>query len=215
MSIIPGRHSERQGADPILLALKDLYCWQEKGNPGRILKYLLDMTVRAHGVEQNTWTGVDYVQIVRPMGNITRRVAPYLAGILIVALAIMFAMSCKAASVAFRTDSSISTLNVEVARTQAQRAKGLSGRPSLPANSGMLFDFGTDTNAKFYMANTTIPLSIAFIDSSGKVVEVTNMKPLDPTNVGPGAKYRWAVEANKDWFQEHGIRVGSTAVIDL
>ena len=189
--------------------------WQEKGNPGLILKYLLDMTVRAHGVEPNTLTGVDYGQIVRPVGNITRRCAPYLAGVLVVALAIMFAMSCKGASVAFRTDSTMSTLNVQVASTPAQRATGLSGRSSLAANSGMLFDFGTDTRSQFWMKDTTIPLSIAFIDSTGKVIEVTNMKPLDLTSIGPNVKYRWAIEANKDWFQEHGIKVGSTAVIDL
>jgi uncharacterized membrane protein (UPF0127 family) len=159
-------------------------------------------------------TGVDYGQIVRPVGNITRRCAPYLAGVLVVALAIMFAMSCKGASVAFRTDSTMSTLNVQVASTPAQRATGLSGRSSLAADSGMLFDFGTDTRSQFWMKDTTIPLSIAFIDSTGKVIEVTNMKPLDLTSIGPNVKYRWAIEANKDWFQEHGIKVGSTAVID-
>ena len=172
------------------------------------------MTVRT-GVEPNTWTQVDYGRIVRPVAIIVRQSAPYIAGALIIALSIMFAMSCKGASVAFRTDSRLTTLNVEVARTPADRATGLSGRSSLPADAGMIFDFGKDTRTAFWMKGTRIPLSVAFIDANGKVLEIANMNPMDERGVSPHAKYRYAVETNQSWFESHGIRAGSVAVIDL
>lgn len=170
------------------------------------------MTVRA-GVEQNTWAHVDYTGAVRSMAAPARKFLPYVAAVLLVAITILLAISCKGSTVAFRSDSTVSTLQIELANTDVKRAQGLSGRTSLPPESGMLFDFGKDVETPFWMKDTTIPLSIAFIDANGRVLAVKEMKPLDPNPVTPGARYRYAVEANRGWFNSHNVKPGCRALL--
>jgi uncharacterized membrane protein (UPF0127 family) len=172
------------------------------------------MTVRA-GVHENPWGHIDYAEAVRPLAVLMRRVTPFVLALLLVGCAIFFAVSCKGSSVAFSSDGKVASMNVEVARTPAELEKGLMGRRELAADSGMLFDFSKDTSMSFWMKNTTIPLSIAFIDASGKVVAIKDMKPLDLTPVTSPAPYRYAIEANQGWFASHGIRPGFNATIDI
>lgn len=170
------------------------------------------MTVRA-GVEQNTWAHVDYTAAVRSASAHARKILPYIAAALLVAITILLAVSCKGSTVAFRSDSTVSTLQTEVANTPAKRAQGLAGRTSLPPESGMLFDYKGEVDIPFWMKDTTIPLSIAFIDADGRVLAVRDMKPLDPNPVKPDAKYRYAVEANQGWFRSHNVKPGSRALL--
>jgi len=88
-------------------------------------------------------------------------------------------------------------------------------RKSLPPDSGMLFDYGHEVETSFWMKDTSIPLSVAFISSDGKVLAVKDMVPYDLTPVKPPGAYRYAVEANRGWFGEHEIRPGDRAKINL
>lgn len=171
------------------------------------------MTVRA-SVEQHTWEHVDYRAALSSLVTVLRKLTPYAVAALLMAGAIMLAVSCKVSSIAFRNDSRVSTLKIEVADNPGALSRGLMGRESLPADSGMLFDFGREVDTTFWMKNTSIPLSIAFIGSNGRVLAINDMRPFDETPVTPPGNYRYAVEVNKGWFSSHGIKAGTVAVID-
>lgn len=173
------------------------------------------MTVRAAGVHENPWGHIDYAELLKPAAAILRKAIPYVLALLLAGSAVLFAVSCKGSTVAFSSDGTVASLNVEVVSTPEAIQKGLMERESLPEDSGMLFDFGEDTSTAFWMKNTTIPLSIAFIDSSGEVLAIKDMKPLDLTPVKPPGPYRYAIEVNQGWFARNGIEQGSRATIDI
>ncbi|MFH1708228.1 MAG: DUF192 domain-containing protein [Planctomycetota bacterium] len=100
------------------------------------------------------------------------------------------------------------TVTIEIARTPAARAQGLMHRTGLPADHGMLFYYDEETILSFWMKNTTIPLSIAFIDSLGTIIDIQDMEPLDETSHRSTAPAQYALEMNRGWFAEHGIAVG-------
>lgn len=97
---------------------------------------------------------------------------------------------------------------VEVAKTPAERAKGLMGRKNLGQEEGMFFIFETEDYHAFWMKDTLIPLSIAFIDKSGRIVEITDMKPLSLDSHSPPKPILYTLEMKKGWFSMNGIRVG-------
>ncbi len=103
-------------------------------------------------------------------------------------------------------------LGVEVADTPEERQRGLMFRESLPPDQGMLFDFGGETQAGFWMKDPKVPLSIAFISAAGVVLDIQDMAPLT-TNLHypPQGTYAFAVEANQGWFASHGVAAGSRA----
>jgi uncharacterized membrane protein (UPF0127 family) len=103
------------------------------------------------------------------------------------------------------------TLQVEVADTDAERQQGLMGVTRLPENHGMAFVWDTPTDSTFWMKDTLIPLSIAFIDAGGKVVTLLDMTPCtaDPCQqYAATAPYVTAIEANAGWFEEHHVETG-------
>jgi uncharacterized membrane protein (UPF0127 family) len=97
---------------------------------------------------------------------------------------------------------------VEMAKTPAERAKGLMGRQHLGQEEGMFFIFETEDYHAFWMKNTLIPLSIAFIDKSGRIVEIADMKPLSLDSHTPPKPILYALEMKKGWFSTNGIKVG-------
>jgi uncharacterized membrane protein (UPF0127 family) len=106
------------------------------------------------------------------------------------------------------------TLQVDIASDDAARARGLMGVTDLAANRGMAFVWGAPTDGSFWMKDTLIPLSIAFIDEAGRVITIDEMTPCtaDPCDTyEPSGPYVLAVEANAGWFAEHGIEVGDRA----
>lgn len=108
-------------------------------------------------------------------------------------------------------------LSVEVASTPEQRARGLMQRTELAAGRGMLFVFPSRTNGGFWMKNTLVPLSIAYIDGD-RVVSVAEMTPCPPaTELCPtypaAGPYTAAVEAPAGFFPAH--RVGPGATVEL
>jgi uncharacterized membrane protein (UPF0127 family) len=104
-------------------------------------------------------------------------------------------------------------LTVELARTAAERSRGLMFRESLAADHGMLFVFAQDTGGGFWMKDTSIPLSIAFIAMDGTMVDIREMEPLSTEVHQPPVLYRYALEVNQDWFQRHGFGAGDRVEI--
>lgn len=104
-------------------------------------------------------------------------------------------------------------LNVEVADTPAAHAQGLMNRESMAQDAGMIFVYPESKKHEFWMKNTLIPLSIAFLDDRGRVLNVIDeMTPRDTTRRYPSeGPARYAIEANKDWFKNAGVKPGDTA----
>ena len=80
---------------------------------------------------------------------------------------------------------------------------------NLPQDQGMLFCYPQERVLSFWMKNTTIPLSIAFIDKNKKVVQIEDLNPHDESSVISKVPSKWALEVNKDWFKKNNINVGS------
>jgi uncharacterized membrane protein (UPF0127 family) len=100
------------------------------------------------------------------------------------------------------------TFTAEIADIPDELRFGLMFRESMPEDHGMLFVFQTDTTTGFWMQNTYIPLSVAFIDVTGKIVDIQDMEPLDETLHSPEGTYRYALEMNQGWFEDNGIEPG-------
>lgn len=104
-------------------------------------------------------------------------------------------------------------LNAEIACKGEKRAIGLMNIHSLEENSGMLFIFPQKDIHPFWMKNTYIPLSIAYIDENWKIVDIKNMKPLDETPIYPAHPSLYALEVNINWFLKNNIKIGDTIYI--
>jgi uncharacterized membrane protein (UPF0127 family) len=101
-------------------------------------------------------------------------------------------------------------LTVEIARTAEEKAKGLMFRKKLDDGEGMLFIFERDQIMSFWMKNTMIPLSIAFITSGGRITDIKDMTPLSLSSVRSSRSVRYALEAPQGWFERSGITVGAS-----
>jgi uncharacterized protein len=107
------------------------------------------------------------------------------------------------------------TLDVELAETPQQHAKGLRFRQTLAENAGMLFIFPAPQRVSFWMKDASIPLSIAFIQADGKIVQIRPMQPYDETPVPSlSDTVAYALLVNQGWFERHGISAG-TFIEDL
>jgi hypothetical protein len=100
-------------------------------------------------------------------------------------------------------------LTVELARTPAEHSRGLMFRESLPEGHGMLFVFAEDTQTGFWMKDTSIALSIAFIAEDGTILDIEEMEPLSTEVHQPPGPYRYALEVNQGWFGRHGFGPGN------
>ena len=100
-------------------------------------------------------------------------------------------------------------LTAEVAANDGSRTTGLMHRRMMPENRGMLFVFAYTQPQSFWMMNTYVPLSIAFVDEHGMIVNIADMKPLT-TDPHPSAKpAKYALEMNVGWFAKRGIKAGA------
>ena len=100
-------------------------------------------------------------------------------------------------------------VSAEVAQTPDQRSLGLMFRFSLPADHGMLFVFPEPQPLGFWMRNTYIPLSIAYIDADGRIVNVADMAPRDESSHPSNGLALYALEMRKGWFAEKGLGPGA------
>ena len=101
-----------------------------------------------------------------------------------------------------------SKLTVEVASTPETRETGLMNRFSLQQDHGMLFVFEQAQPQAFWMKNTYIPLSIAFVDGSGRILNIEDMRPQDESTHWSRGMARYAIEMRQGWFAAKGIGDG-------
>jgi len=108
------------------------------------------------------------------------------------------------------------TLTVELAITPTARNCGLSNRFKLPKNHGMLFIYPNLRNRTFWMKDTYIPLSVAFLDDSGKIINLQNMTPMETEKLYYSFQpVKYALEVNQGWFDTHEIEIGDTVEMKL
>ncbi len=105
------------------------------------------------------------------------------------------------------------TISVEIADTNELRENGLMNRKTMENNRGMLFVFEKERNLSFWMKNTYIPLSIAYISRSGEIKEIYDMEPLNENPVKSNRSVLYALEMNQGWFRENNIEVGDSITI--
>ena len=103
----------------------------------------------------------------------------------------------------------IHVIQAEVANTDAARAQGLMFRKSLAANHGMLFVFPEAGPQCMWMRNTYVPLSVAFIDERGVIVNIADMQPQSDDSHCASRPARYALEMNRGWFAAKGIKPGA------
>ena len=114
-----------------------------------------------------------------------------------------------------RAGSSTVHIKAEVARTDEERSRGLMHRTKLPDGEGMLFVFDRDQQLSFWMKDTLIPLSIAFIAWDGRITEIRDMQPQDLNSVRSSRSVRYALEVPQGWFSRAGVKEGDVVQIDL
>jgi len=103
-------------------------------------------------------------------------------------------------------------VSVEIADSEAERRQGLMGRTALAEDAGMLFVFRFEQPLSFWMRDTLIPLSIAYIDGDGRIIDLQDMEALDdePPHYASAEPARYALEVNRGFFDENGVEVGDT-----
>jgi uncharacterized membrane protein (UPF0127 family) len=101
-------------------------------------------------------------------------------------------------------------LEVEIASSPQTRALGLMNRFSLRTDHGMLFVFEVPQPLSFYMKNTYVPLSIAFVDARGRIVNIEDMRPLDESTHWSKGLALYAIEMRQGWFASKGIGPGDS-----
>lgn len=105
-------------------------------------------------------------------------------------------------------------IEVDIANTPELRSLGLMKRLSLDENAGMIFVFEDSQPRSFWMKETYIPLSIAYLDSDGVIINIENMSPLDLRSTRSSSPAKYALEMNEGWFESNGIQPGDTISIN-
>ena len=100
-------------------------------------------------------------------------------------------------------------VRAEVADNMSARMTGLMHRESMAQNAGMVFVFEENAAHCMWMKNTLIPLSVAFIDETGAIINIADMRPHSEQSHCASRPARYALEMNKGWFAQRGIRAGT------
>jgi len=112
-----------------------------------------------------------------------------------------------------RNGTALATIKAEIARSQEERTQGLMYRKKLNDGEGMLFVFERDEILSFWMKNTVIPLSLAYIASDGRIVEIMDLRPNDLNSVKSSRSVRYALEVPQGWFSRAGVQPGDIVVL--
>jgi uncharacterized protein len=99
-------------------------------------------------------------------------------------------------------------IQAELATTPTQQMIGMMQRRTMGTNEGMLFVYEQPAGLCFWMRNTLIPLTIAFVADDGRIVHLADMKPLDETSHCTTEPVRFALEMNQGWFTKRGLKKG-------
>ena len=100
-------------------------------------------------------------------------------------------------------------IEAQVARTPQERQVGLMFRRDMPQHEGMLFVFEQPATQCFWMRNTLLPLTAAFVEDDGTVVNLADMKPLTEDSHCSAKPVRYVLEMNQGWFAKRGIKAGA------
>ena len=103
----------------------------------------------------------------------------------------------------------IHVIRAEVVSDAAARARGLMHRKHLPQNAGMLFIFDHEAIHCMWMKNTLIPLSVAYLDERGAIVNIADMEPHSEASHCAAQPVKYALEMNRGWFAARGIEPGA------
>ncbi len=128
----------------------------------------------------------------------------------VLAAALLGIASCRAPAEKVTLHVDGQALTVEVARTAAARERGLMGRKDLGPRDGMIFLFDRDQHLTFWMKDTPTPLSIAFISSDGRILQIEDMKPFSEEIIASTQSARYALELPQGAFAAMGIKAGDT-----
>ena len=110
---------------------------------------------------------------------------------------------------AIRLTAGIHNIQAQLAQTPDQRAIGLMNRSTMGTNEGMLFAFDSAATQCFWMKNTLLPLSIAFLTDNGTIVNIDDMKPQTLDSHCSKQPVRYVLEMNQGWFAKRGIKAGA------
>ncbi len=124
------------------------------------------------------------------------------------AAAVVMLVGCRPAAEKVTLSVAGQSLTVEVARTEAQRERGLMERRDLGPRDGMIFVFDRDDHLSFWMKNTPTPLSIAFLSAEGKILQIEDMQPFSTAIIQSRMSARYALEMRQGAFGQLGIREG-------
>jgi len=137
----------------------------------------------------------------------------------VLALALASLVSCASRSPAGLAVISIDIeghrIRAEVAAKPEDHSRGLMYRRELGTNQGMLFVYEEPEPLSFWMKNTFVPLSIAFIDDQGTIVHIEDMAPQTTESHRSPKAVRYALEVNRGWFAERGIKTGNRASFEI
>ncbi len=101
------------------------------------------------------------------------------------------------------------TIRAEVARTPEEKALGLMHRTRMSDNAGMIFILDGKSRASFWMKDTSLPLSIAFLDAQGTILQIVDLQPFDQTAVrSESDRVAFALEMNQHWFSLNRVKAG-------
>jgi uncharacterized protein len=144
---------------------------------------------------------------MNPLPRFDRRAAlRVLAAALLVFAAAQAAADAKLTTTTIKVGSH--ALRVEVAASDAARQKGLMFRERLGRNDGMLFVFDEPAYHSMWMKNTLIPLSVAFVDAKGEILNVLDLEPHSLETRMSAGPATFAIETNRGWFAERGLKAG-------
>ena len=154
-------------------------------------------------------SAVDYSYRHEHPASIMRRFLPLLAALAAIAVALPGQAQQPQKFPTTTLNAGLYLIKAEVATTEAQREQGLMFRDKMGANEGMVFAFGAPAGVCMWMKNTLIPLSVAFMDETGKIINIEEMKEqtLDSHCATKPATY--ALEMNKGWFKQKNIKPGT------
>ena len=110
---------------------------------------------------------------------------------------------------AIKLSAGMHAIQAEVARTPEERSTGLMFRKTMGTNEGMLFSFEQPGQQCFWMMNTLLPLSVAFIADDGSIVNIESMKPQTLDSHCSIKPVRYVLEMNQGWFASRGIKPGT------
>ena len=128
--------------------------------------------------------------------------------------AIFLTLACLTAAAhaelpAVRLAAGMHLIRAEVADNMSTRMEGLMHRKSMPQNSGMVFVFDENATHCMWMKNTLMPLSVAFIDEAGAIINIADMQPHSEQSHCAARPARYALEMNRGWFAQRGIKPGT------